>query len=108
MRCGKKLSLEVLKKDGEIREGFLLCTGCDLRFPIIDKIPILWDDFATYLSNRPRLGGTLYAKASTQRLKIYIKEKLVPYQRTAQTCPWWKKDGLQYTRKTKNPSFMTW
>ncbi|QLH10012.1 class I SAM-dependent methyltransferase [Candidatus Nitrosotenuis sp. DW1] len=76
VRCGKKLSLDVLKKDGEIREGFLFCAICVLHFPIIGKIPILWDDFAIYLSNRPRLGGMLYAKASTQRLKLYIKDKL--------------------------------
>lgn len=76
MRCGKKLSLEVLKKDAEIREGFLFCAYCDLHFPIIDKIPILWDDFTIYLSNRPRLGGILYTKAVTPKLKLYIKDKL--------------------------------
>lgn len=76
VRCGKKLSLEVLKKDTEITEGFLFCTSCDLCFPIIGKIPILWDDFAIYLSNRPRLGGALYAKAATQKLRLYIKGKL--------------------------------
>ncbi len=76
VRCGKKLSLEVLKKDTEITEGFLFCAYCGLHFPIIGKIPIMWDDFAIYLSNRPRLGGMLYTKAVTPRLKLYIKDKL--------------------------------
>jgi len=76
VRCGKKLSLEVLKKDTEITEGFLFCAYCDLYFPIIDKIPILWDDFKNYLSNRPRLGGMLYTKAVTPKLKLYIKDTL--------------------------------
>jgi 2-polyprenyl-3-methyl-5-hydroxy-6-metoxy-1,4-benzoquinol methylase/uncharacterized protein YbaR (Trm112 family) len=76
VRCGKKLSLEVLKKDTEITEGFLFCAYCNLHFPIIGKIPILWDDFTNYLSNRPRLGGTLYTKAATQKLKLYIKKSL--------------------------------
>lgn len=70
------MSLEVLKKDTEITEGFLFCAYCGLHFPIIGKIPILWDDFTTYLSNRPRLGGTLYTQAVTARLKLYIKDKL--------------------------------
>ncbi|HSA97640.1 MAG TPA: class I SAM-dependent methyltransferase [Candidatus Nitrosotenuis sp.] len=76
VRCGKKLSLEVLRQDSEIDEGFLLCTFCDLRFPIIGKIPILWGDFTGYLSNRPRLGGMLYQKASATKLKLYVKNSL--------------------------------
>lgn len=76
VRCGKKLSLEVLRQDAEITEGFLFCVFCDLRFPIIGKIPVLWDDFTSYLSNRTRLGGILYTKAVTQKLKLYIKSSL--------------------------------
>ncbi|MBM2852574.1 MAG: Class SAM-dependent methyltransferase [Candidatus Nitrosotenuis sp.] len=76
MKCGKKLALEILKKDTEIREGFLFCVRCNLHFPIIDKIPIIWDDFTNYLSNRPRLGGILYTKAVTPKLKHYIKKSL--------------------------------
>lgn len=81
VRCGKKLSLEVLKKDTEIAEGFLFCAYCDLHFPIIGKIPILWDDFTIYLSNRPRLGGMLYAKAASPKLKRYIKDGLCSIQK---------------------------
>jgi SAM-dependent methyltransferase/uncharacterized protein YbaR (Trm112 family) len=76
VRCGKKLALEILKKDAEIKEGFLSCVRCGLHFPIIDKIPILWDDFTNYLSNRPSLGGVLYTKTVTPKLKLYIKSKL--------------------------------
>jgi 2-polyprenyl-3-methyl-5-hydroxy-6-metoxy-1,4-benzoquinol methylase/uncharacterized protein YbaR (Trm112 family) len=76
VKCGKKLALEILKKDTEIKEGFLFCAYCGLHFPIIDKIPILWDDFTNYLSNRPRLGGILYTKAATPKLKHYIKKSL--------------------------------
>lgn len=76
VRCGKKLDLEILKKDKEIEEGFLFCTNCDLHFPIVNKIPILWNDFTNYLLNRPRLGGELYTKATAAKLKLYIKTKL--------------------------------
>lgn len=76
VRCGKKLALEILKTDTEIKEGLLFCVQCGLYFPIIDKIPIMWDDFTNYLSNRPRLGGILYTKAITPKLKLYIKSKL--------------------------------
>jgi 2-polyprenyl-3-methyl-5-hydroxy-6-metoxy-1,4-benzoquinol methylase/uncharacterized protein YbaR (Trm112 family) len=81
VRCGKKLSLEALKKDAEIAEGFLFCAFCDLHFPIIGKIPILWDDFTNYLSNRPRLGGTLYTKAASPKLKRYIRDCLRSIQK---------------------------
>ena len=76
MRCGKKLSLDVLLHESEVKEGFLFCEFCNLHFPIIGKIPILWDDFSTYLSNRPRLGGMMYARAASQKLKLYIKDTL--------------------------------
>lgn len=76
MRCGKKLALEILKKDTEINEGFLFCAYCGLHFPIVGKIPILWNDFTNYLSNRTRLGGILYTKAVTPKLKQYIKKSL--------------------------------
>jgi len=50
--------------------------SCGLRFPVIGKIPILWDDFTGYLSNRPRLGGMLYQKAVNPKLNLYVKNSL--------------------------------
>lgn len=60
----------------EIEEGFLFCEFCNLRFPIVGKIPVLWNDFANYLSNRPRLGGLLYTRAASREMRLYVKNAL--------------------------------
>ena len=75
-RCGSKLELDVLKQDKEIDEGFLECKKCNLRFPIIKKIPILWDDFSKYLSNHKILSGKLYRITNSAKLKKFLKSTL--------------------------------
>ena len=52
VRCGSKLDLDVFSNDTEITEGLLECRKCNLTFPIIDSIPILWNDFTNYISCR--------------------------------------------------------
>ena len=76
IRCGSKLELEVFHHDKEVEEGFLECKKCNLVFPIIDKIPILWTDFTKYLSTRKILGGQLYKLVSNKRLKFFLKSSL--------------------------------
>jgi len=73
VRCGSKLDLDIFKKEEEIEEGILECTNCKLCFPIIKKIPILWDDFSKYLSDRFMLGGKLFNLVSHYRLKNFVK-----------------------------------
>ncbi len=76
----KNLDLKVLKKDehdAEIIEGFVTCKKCLLEFPIIVKVPILWNDFLAYLTSRPSLGGLLLTRyAKTDEMRSYIKESL--------------------------------
>lgn len=76
VRCGAKLDLDVLESDKEIIEGIMQCKKCNLEFPIIQKIPILWDDFSEYLSFRRILGGRLYKLASSSKLKGFVKKSL--------------------------------
>ena len=76
VRCVQKLQLEILIKNSEINEGFLLCKKCKLTFPIIQKIPILWDDFEAYIKNRPKLGGELLLSAKTKTMKSFLKDSL--------------------------------
>lgn len=76
VRCGSKLSLDVFKLDKEVEEGILECKKCNLEFPIIEKIPILWDDFPNYLSSRKILGGKLYQLSHTEPLKKFLKSSL--------------------------------
>ena len=76
VRCGSKLELDVFKKETEIEEGILACKKCTLCFPIIKKIPIIWDDFSKYISERMMLGGKLYNSVSHDKMKKFLKHSL--------------------------------
>lgn len=76
VRCGSKLEPDLFKLEKEIEEGILECKKCKLEFPIIEKIPILWDDFSKYLSSRKVLSGKLYRSANTAKLKHFLKSSL--------------------------------
>ncbi|QLH07389.1 methyltransferase domain-containing protein [Nitrosopumilus ureiphilus] len=76
VKCGSKLELDAFKIKKEIEEGILECKKCKLVCPIIEKIPILWDDFSNYLSYRKVLGGKLYQLAITEKMKSFLKSSL--------------------------------
>lgn len=76
VNCNSKLELDVLKKNNEIEEGFLHCKKCKSVYPVIDKIPILWDDFTSYISNRRALGGKL-VNSTSPKMKSFLKKSLV-------------------------------
>jgi uncharacterized protein YbaR (Trm112 family) len=76
VNCCSKLDLDVFSKSYEINEGILECKNCKSLFPIIQKIPILWEDFSDYLSIRRKLGGTLFNYVSN-KMKDYIKKSLL-------------------------------
>ena len=75
IKCGSVLELDVFKKKTEIEEGILECKKCKSLYPIIEKIPILWDDFASYISNRRMLGGKLVNSVSS-KMKKFLKNSL--------------------------------
>ena len=72
----EKLELDSLKSNKEIEEGFLECQKCQLTFPVIEKLPILWDDFSTYLIDHKILGGKLYHLSKTSSMKKFVKSSL--------------------------------
>ena len=75
-KCTTKLDLDVHLQSNEIDEGFLECHNCKLLFPIIEKVPILWNDFANYLSFRHILGGKLYHFTKSKKIRTFLKENL--------------------------------
>ncbi len=77
VRCGSKLESDIFKTSKEIDEGILQCKKCNLEFPILEKIPVLWDDFSKYLESRKILGGKLYKSTSSPTLKKFIKKSLL-------------------------------
>ena len=76
VRCHSKMQLETLEQSSEIDEGFLYCKKCDMLYPIISQIPIIWDDFSKYLSSRKILSGKLYRCAKTQQMKKFLRRSL--------------------------------
>ena len=76
VNCGSKLELEILESSSEIDEGFLACVKCGMQFPIIERIPIMWNDFSSYLSERKSLSGYLYKNIRHKKLKNYLKDAL--------------------------------
>lgn len=76
IRCGSNLDSRIFVKDSEIIEGILECKKCELLFPIIEKIPIIWDDFSNYISSRIILAGRLYRTARDEKMKQFLKKSL--------------------------------
>lgn len=76
VNCGAKLELDVFESQREIEEGLIHCKKCKLQFPIIQKVPILWNDFSKYLSSRVILGGKLYKLTHSNKLKDFVKKSL--------------------------------
>jgi len=76
VRCYAKLELIVFKSEREILEGMLECKKCNSKYPIIEKIPILWDDFSNYLSLRKKLGSQIYGLIENTTLKQFCKTSI--------------------------------
>ena len=76
LRCGSKLELDVYHQENEINEGLIICNKCNLNFPIIEKIPILWDNFSNFLSNHKILSGQLYRLTQTAKMRNFVKTTL--------------------------------
>jgi len=75
-KCSSKLECEVFSHKKEIEEGFLNCRKCNLKLPIIQKIPILWNDFRSYVSVRPSVGGELMKACNHGKTRQFIKNSL--------------------------------
>ena len=81
IKCGSRLELDVFKKQNEIEEGLLECAKCKCLYPIIEKIPVLWDDFSSYLSHRRSLGGKLVGSVSS-KMKNFVKSSLTGIEKS--------------------------
>lgn len=75
VNCCSKLDLDVFSKSSEINEGILECKNCKSLFPIIQKIPIMWNNFSDYLLDRRKLGGKLF-NCTSGKMKDFIKKSL--------------------------------
>ena len=65
--------MEILIETSEICEGFLICSRCREKYPIIDNVPIIMSSFVNYIQIRPSLGGKLLSLSKSKSMKKFIK-----------------------------------
>ena len=105
VRCHKTLELEIIKESIEIIEGFLECKKCNLSFPIISNIPILWDDFSAFLSTRTLLGGELLLKSKSSKMKKFVKNSLSNVKRNLEDRTLIEQRWAKIYHNSKNSNF---
>ena len=81
-RCNLKVDCDVFFSNKEIEEGFIHCSKCNSLYPIIKKIPIIWNDFKYYISARPSLGGILYNYSDHPQMKKFLKKSLLAVKKS--------------------------
>ena len=97
--------LDALKISNEIEEGFLVCTICATKFPVIQKIPIIMENFVTYIENRPSLGGMLYELSTNTKMKEFIKKSLSNIKKTHDDYSIVEKQWAEIYKSSRNSSF---
>ena len=107
VKCKSKLQLEILKQKNEIEEGFLFCQNCKAKYPIILKIAILWADFSAYLSSRSKLGGELFLKSQTPKMKSFVKKTLSKIHKNVEDRSLIEKRWVGIYQSNKNSRFYT-
>lgn len=80
--CNSELTIEPIFYTDETEEGFLNCTSCNSRYPIISKVPLLLKDLPSYFSIRMSLGGQLLLMAKSEQLRNYVKDVLKKVKHT--------------------------
>ena len=74
-------------------------------FPIIHKIPIIVEDFVSYLTNRSSLGGKLYALSDTPTMKQFIKNSLSKIKESMDDYSLTEKRWCKIYQSNRNSSF---
>ncbi|HEY7079999.1 MAG TPA: methyltransferase domain-containing protein [Nitrososphaeraceae archaeon] len=71
-----KLALDELHvvNGNECIEGLLICDQCNIRYPIIEGVPILVKDFVSYVSSRGATYGSWLLACKTLQMKNFLKD----------------------------------
>jgi SAM-dependent methyltransferase/uncharacterized protein YbaR (Trm112 family) len=71
-----RLSLESsIEENGDCIEGMLSCESCGSKFPIIEGVAVIVNDFSTYAANRVQIFGNWIVGIKSAELKAFLKEK---------------------------------
>jgi SAM-dependent methyltransferase len=71
-----RLKLNYLTGDNknECNEGFLHCTVCNVKYPIIEGIAIVVKDISEYIQSRIEMYGKWLLNCTSKEMKEYLKE----------------------------------
>lgn len=58
----------------ECLEGFLNCSKCGIKYPIISGVAIIVKDLLKYAAQRPTLFGKWYSECESQAMKDFLKD----------------------------------
>ena len=105
VKCNSALELDILKETNEIEEGFLFCKNCQAKYPIIQKIPILWDDFSSYLSSKTKLGGEFLLKSKSVKMRTFVKKSLSKIHKKIEDRSEIEKRWARIYQNSKNSKF---
>ena len=105
VKCSGRIYLDVLRTSSEVDEGFLICNNCKTVFPIIHKIPIIVEDFVSYIGNRSSLGGKLYDLSDTLPMKRFIKNSLSKIKKSKDDYSLVEKRWSKIYTSNRNSSF---
>jgi SAM-dependent methyltransferase/uncharacterized protein YbaR (Trm112 family) len=71
-----RLSVEsFIEENGDCIEGMLSCESCGSKYPIIEGVAIIVNDFSIYAANRVQIFGNWIVGTKSAELKAFLKEK---------------------------------
>ncbi len=62
------------ENNNECKEGLLTCNDCDVKYPIIEGIPIIVSNFGEYSSKRAITFGNWFLNTKSDKLKDFLKQ----------------------------------
>lgn len=94
-----KLRLEdLINKDGkECTEGFLICPNCNSKYPIIEGVAIIVNDFSNYIQNRTEMYGKWLLESKTDAMKNFLKETGRNLSRNISESDLYEDGGIWYS-----------
>jgi SAM-dependent methyltransferase/uncharacterized protein YbaR (Trm112 family) len=82
--------------NNECNEGMLICNDCFQKYPIIDGVAIIVQNFVSYCSERMMTFGKWLLEVKSDNLKDYLKEIAKEIEKKNITGNNYEVDGLYY------------
>ena len=105
VKCLGKINLEIFIERSEICEGFIICSRCKEKYPIIDNVPIMMNSFVNYMQIRPSLGGKLISLSKSKTMKEFIKNILSKIRKSNNDLSTIEERWMTIYQKNRNSNY---